>query len=327
MRSVRVLVLAVASLACSRSKNPEQSMSSAAAPAQILSAFTPLKGGFSQAIAPGGIPMTLGSGAGATWWERDVPVTAELPPGTPVDGTRWTPDGKLLRVGLGALDLAARAWHPDPALEVWSRPGPDGSIPIKAVAWTTDAAHVALLNATRTPDGRRTTEVIVVSASEGRERGRQKVEGASALVASGDRVLVAGRKVVLLDLDAKVVAEPAPLPKSVVRIREGAGLFAAIGAGGAVALVRPADGAVLATWDGNAIDAVPIAHGVISVDQDGNVRIGCVDRAGIRTVASAPSGVRGAVIQRVGERLVLAGAGAVPVRVATLASPCGSVTP
>jgi hypothetical protein len=299
-------------------------MSSASASAKILSAFTPLKDGFSQAIAPGGGPLTLNAGAGATWWERDVPVTAELPPGTPVDGTRWTRDGTSLRVGLGTLDLAARAWHADPALEVWNRPGPDGSSPVKSVAWTADTAHVAILNTARASDGRRTTQVIVVSAADGRERGRQAVDGASMLVASGDRVLVAGGKVVLLDLDAKVVSEPAPLPPSVVRIREGAEMFAALGAGGAVALVRPTDGAIVATWDGNAIDAVPIAHGVVSVDNDGSVRVGCMERSGIRTVGTWPSGVTGAVIQLVGERLVLAGAGASPVRVATFANPCSS---
>src|SRR5439155_25176224 len=125
--------LALVSLACTQCKNPERSMPSSTA-STILSAFMRLEGGFSQAVAPGAGPVTLNAGAGATWWERDLPVTTALPPGTPVDGTRWTRDGKSLRVGLGTLDLAARAWHADAVLLAWSRQGPDGSTPGKAVA-------------------------------------------------------------------------------------------------------------------------------------------------------------------------------------------------
>jgi hypothetical protein len=323
LTSVRVLCL-VAALACTHCKTSERSMP---APANILSAFTRLDGGFSQAIAPGNTPLTLNAGAGAAWWDDGVPVTVALPPQTPVDGTRWLVDGKSLRVGLGTLDLAARAWHVDPVLEAWSRSGPDGSMPVNAVAWTTDTAHVALLSTTGAPDGSRTSVVIVVSAADGRERGRQAVEGASMLVASDNRVLVAGRRVALLDLDAKVIAEPAEMPASVVRVREGAGVFAAVGAGGAVALVRPADGAVLATWDGHAIDAVPIAHGIVSVDQEGNVWVGCLEKSTVRTVASSPSGVGGAVLQVVGQRLLLAGAGVNPVHVAMFTNPCSSKAP
>jgi hypothetical protein len=38
-----------------------------------------------------------------------------------------------------------------------------------------------------------------------------------------------------------------------IGVREGAGMFAVVGAAGVVALVRPADGAVLASWDVHAI--------------------------------------------------------------------------
>jgi hypothetical protein len=162
----------------------------------------------------------------------------------------------------------------------------------------------------------------VVSAADGRARGRRALEGAAALIASGDRLLVAARKVVVLDLDANVVAEPAPLPPSVLRVREGAGMFAALGAAGAVALVRPSDGAVLGTWDVRAIDAVPVPHGVVTVDLQGNVRVGCLEGGAVRQVAEIASGVAGAVIQHVGDRIVLAGASANPVRVATFTNPC-----
>lgn len=310
--------LALPLLVCASCSNPEPPMSSPTPP-KILAAFTPLQGGFSQAIAPGNTLVTLGGAA--TWWERDVPVTVALP-NVPSDGARWVSDGKLLRVGLGTLDLAARAWRPEPALASWNRQGPDGVLPVKAVAWFADAAHVAMLIASRARDGRRTTEIVVASVSDGRARGRREIEGASALVASGDRLLVAARKVVVLDLDAKVVGEPSPIPDSVTRVREGGGMFAAVGAAGDVALVRPVDGAVLATWGANALDAVPVPRGAVAIDLEGNVLVGCLEGTTIRKVADAASGARGAVIQLVGDRIVVAGAGANPVRAAAFANPC-----
>ncbi len=311
---VRFIVSLLVSVSCK-----QEAMSSPTP--KTFSAFTPLHDGFSQAIAPGAQLVTLGAGAGATWWEHDAPVSATLPPNTPVDGTRWTPDGKSLRVGLGTLDLAARKWTADPALASWAALGPNGEVSLKAVAWFADTKHVALLLESRSRDGKRTTEVVI-AAADGKARGRRAVDGASALVASADRVMVAATKVVVLDLDAKVVAEPTPMPLSVYRVREGAGMFAAIGAAGAVALVRPSDAAVLASWDGRALDVVPLAHGVVAVDREGKVRVGCLDGNAIRATAEVASDVRGAVIQLIGDRLVLAGAGKDPVRVATFVNPC-----
>jgi hypothetical protein len=293
-----------------------------ASPAPI-SSFSPLAGGFSQAIAPDGRRIvTLQHGAGATWWEADQPVTAELPPGTPVDGARWSAGGTSLHVGLGLLELDARTWRADSTLATWGRSGPGGDSPVKGVAWSADASHVALLLESRARDGTRSTEVVVVSAADGSARGRRTIPGAKKIAASDQRVLVAARTPVLLDLDGTVVAEPAPVPPSVTRVREGAAMFAAIGAAGAVALVRPADGAVVATWEVKAVDAVPVPGGVVAVDLEGTVRLGCLEGGAIRQVAEVDSGVASAVVQHVGGRLVVAGAGAEPVRVATFANPC-----
>jgi hypothetical protein len=99
-------------------------------------------------------------------------------------------------------------------------------------------------------------------------------------------------------------------------------MFAAVGASGAVSLIRSTDGAVLATWEGNAIDAVPVSNGVVTIDFEGDVRVGCLDKGGIRLVATASSGVRSAVLQLVENRLIVAGAGAVPVHAATFDNPC-----
>ena len=288
---------------------------------QALSAFTPLRDGFSEAIAPGDRLVTLSSGAGATWWDKAAPVRATLPPATRVGGARWTVDGTSLRVGLGTLDLAARTWRPEPLLASWNEPGPGGDLPVREVAWFADTAHLAVLLESRAPDGTRRTEVAIVSTADGRARGRRAVEGAQILVATQDRLLVGSKKPIVLDVDATVVAEPA-LPPSLVRVREGAGMFAAVGAAGAVALVKPADGAVVTTWDAGAIDAVPVERGLVAVDLAGNVRVGCVDGPQIRSVAEVASGVAGAVIQRVGDQIVVAGAGTPAVRVATFKNPC-----
>lgn len=312
------LQLVIGASCCS---NREPSMSSPAPTPTVLTAFTPLRGGFSQAIAPGGQLVTLLMG-GATWWDGDAPVMARLPPHVPVHGTRWSSDGKTLRVGLGTLDLAARAWSPEPALETWGRPGPGGHVPVRQVAWFADAAHVALLVEQRAPDGARSQEIVVVAAADGRVRGRRAVEGVTAMIASDDRVLVAAGKAILLDLDAGLVAEPSPVPDSVVRLSHGGGMFAAVGAAGAVALIRPSSGVVLATWDVHASDAVPVERGVVAVDLAGTVRVGCLDGGDIRKVAEVASGASAPIIQRVGDRIVVAGAEADPIRVATFANPC-----
>lgn len=293
-----------------------------ATPASI-SSFRPLTGGFSQAIAPGGARIvTLQHGAGATWWETDRPVTAALPPGTPVDGARWSTDGQALHVGLGRLDLTARSWQLEASLERWNRSGPRGSSPVKGAAWSADASHVALLFETRAADGARTTEIVVVKAADGSARARRAIAGATKVVASDQHILVAAPTPVVLDLDGKVVAEPSPLPPSVTRVREGAGMFAALGAAGAVALLRPTDGAVLATWQIKAVDAVPVTGGVVAIDFEGTVRVACLKGGTLQQVAEADSGVKSAVLGNVAGELVVAGAGAAPVRVATFTNPC-----
>lgn len=310
--------LLIAVCCCS---NREPSMSTPP-PQPILGSFSPLQGGYNQAIAPGPRLVTLLMG-GAAWWDGDAAVTATLPPHVPVDGTRWTADGTSLRVGLGTLDLAARAWRPEPALEAFGRPGPAGDSPVRQVAWFADAAHVAILL-----DQGGAQEVVIASAADGRVRGRRAVENASALIASEDRVLVAARELLLLDLDGNVVATPTPAPDSVVRLNHGDGMFAAVGIAGAVALIRPADGMVLATWDQRVYAAVPIDRGVVVVDAEGTVRVGCFDGPGLREVAQAASGAAGhIVIQRVGDRIVVAGGTTDPVRVASFANPCQRAKP
>jgi len=292
---------------------------------QPISAFTPLKGGSAMAIAPGDRLVALHAQL-ATWWDHDTPVEVVLPD-LPVDGSRWMPDGNRLRVGLGTLDLVARTWSPEPTLQIWNQ----RRKPASAVAWFANDTHVAIEigpppQLVDRPTVKRTLELVVASAADGKPRGRLALEpGVTAkLAASEDRVIVAGAKTLVVDLDAKVVAGPSGLPDSPSRVAFGAGMFAVTGHAGEVTLVRPTDGAVLATWqtDTQAIDAVPVPHGVVSVDIKGTIRVGCLESAKIRTVAEVSSGSFGLIVQLVGDRIVVVDGSANPIRWATFANPC-----
>ena len=143
-------------LVCASCGTPEPAMSPPPKPSTILSTFTQLRDGFSQAIAPGAPLVTLGGGA--TWWEGDAPVTVALPQNVTPYGSRWKPDGKALSIGLGAIDLAARTWRPEPALQAFNRPGPGGVSPVRQVAWFADTSHVAMVIESRATPGTRSQE-------------------------------------------------------------------------------------------------------------------------------------------------------------------------
>jgi len=314
-------------LLCAGCGNSESAMSTPTppkgtptAPAPVLSAFSPLTGGFSQVIAPGEPLLTLGTAA--TWWENGTPVTAAVSPDGSPRGARWIPGKQALRVGLGTLDLAARAWQPEPGLARFNQPGPRHEVPVKRTAWFADATHVAIVIESRDKLNRASSELVIADAT-GKVRGRQSLPGlVDSIIASADRVVVdSSNKIHLYDLDAKLIAEP-ELKASARLVNEGAGMFAIPINGGGVALVRPSDGVVVATWDIDANDAVAIPNGLVVVESDGMVHVGCVHGHDIREVAKLASGVQDPVVQRVGDRIVVAGAGANPVRVAAFASPC-----
>jgi len=283
-----------------------------------LSEFITLQGGETVAIAAGGPLVTLG--AAATWWENGAPVTVALPTGTSPDGARWA-DGKLL-VGLGTLDPATRRWQSIPGLAAFDQLQPGLSPSVRQVAWFADGAHVAILLETRNPPNRPAfnRQELVIATRDGKARGRLELEAVTDLVAGSDRVLVSGRKLQVFDLDARAVST---LPGTVVRASEGAGMFAlSRGGRGSVTLVRPDDGAVIATWNVPVNDAVPVPHGVVAVDFDGTVRVGCVADGTVREVASVATTAKGPIVRLVGDRIVLAGGGPRPVQVATFTSPC-----
>jgi hypothetical protein len=290
-----------------------------------LSAFTSLKGGSAEAIAPGDRIVALYAKS-ATWWDHDAPVTAELP-GIPVEGSRWTADGKL-HVGLGTLDLTTHTWQPESKLQIWDQPT---KMPASLVAWLANGTHVAIVlgpppQYMDKPTVAKTRELVIATVADGKPSGRHKLDlpGTLNMAAANDRVLVAGNAATLFDLDAKIIAGPDKLPEYTNRVRFGAGSFAMTRASGEVALVEPASGAVLASWKPAtaAIDAVPVAGGVVAIDMKGTVYVGCVEHGKVRTTGEAAAGAGAIMVQLVGDRIVVSGAGSDPVRWATFTNPC-----
>jgi hypothetical protein len=315
MVSRSILPLAIAIACC---KPTEPAMSSPNPPPKPLS-FKQLRGGAAQAIAAGE-PLAVLGGSLVTWWNGDSPVEVALPPHVDPYGARWAADRTSLRVGLGAVDVATKAYRDEPALQKLNPVSPGGAFPVRRAAWFGDGAHVAIVVETRDPKGGRTTELVVADAS-GRVRGRSKLPGmVTAIAAAQDRVLLDASRLVVLDLDAKLVAE---LKLSALRISEGAGMFAVTLTGGTgVALVRPADGSVVATWNLAANDAVPVPRGIVAVAGDGTVHVGCVDGTTVKELAAGPSGADGPIVRLVGAQLVVAGGTVNPIHVAAFTNPC-----
>jgi len=311
-----ILPLAIALAGC---KTTEPAMSSPSPPSKPLSSFKQLRGGAAQAIAAGE-PLAVLGGSLVTWWDGDSPVEVPLPSHVDPYGARWAADRKSLRVGLGAVDVATKVYRDEPALQPLNAIGPGGAFSARRTAWFGDCAHVAIVVEMRDPKGGRTTELAVADTG-GRVRGRSKLPGmVTAIAASQDRVLLDASRLVVLDLDAKVIAEP---KLSALRISEGAGMFAVTLTGGAgVALIRPADGSVVATWNLAANDAVPVPHGIVAVAGDGSVHVGCVDGSTVKEIATAPSGADGPIVRLVGGQLVVAGGTVDPIHVAAFTNPC-----
>lgn len=311
MRST--LSLAIAIVSCNTT---EPAMSSPSTPPTVLSPFKQLRGGTAQVIAAGE-PLAVVGARLVTWWDGDNPIEVPLPQDVDPYGARWLTDHKVLRVGLGGVDVAARTWRAEPGLRSFDSSGTQSST---RTAWFADGVHVAIVRETLDPEGGRTTELVVADTS-GKVRGRHALPGmVTAIAASHDRVLIDATKLLVFDLDAKLVAEPAG---SALRVSERGGMFAVTLTGDhGVTLLRPADGSVIATWNLAANDAVPIPQGVAAVARDGTVHAGCIAGATVTEKASAKSGAIRPIIQRVGNRLVVAGGTIDPVHVATFVTPC-----
>nr|MBA3460899.1 hypothetical protein [Deltaproteobacteria bacterium] len=108
-----------------------------------LGPFRTLKGGGGGALAGGAAsaPVLSLHFTGATWWTGDTPTTIGFDNVGFVGGSVWVDDGKRLRVGLGTIDLASKAF----AIEAALQPFAPSTKRLGGVAWFPDGARVALL--------------------------------------------------------------------------------------------------------------------------------------------------------------------------------------
>jgi hypothetical protein len=294
--------------------------STSTSPASSPSPFVHLQGGQRSAIAPGAPLVTLDQHA-ATWWAGGAPVTVSFPRRVDEDGARWSVDGKSLLVGLGRLNLDTRTWSAEPKLERWQRVRTRQD-PLIAAAWFEDEAHVAIMHKPRLGA---VPEILIVAVADGQARSRRVLSQPSALVTQGDRLLVAaGRELVLLNLDAEVLAVPKrwSLPE-MVRVRADAGMFAVASSIEPLVLLSR-NGEPIASWDVRPVDAAPMPGGAVAVDEDGTVLVGCLEGATVRTIMEAESGIAyPSAVRAVGGRVaVVGGAGETTVALAKLDALC-----
>lgn len=285
-----------------------------------LSSFRALPGGQSQAIAASdGHLVTLNANS-AAWWEGDVVVTARLP-GVPVDGARWTADGAGLLVGPGRLDIATRAWSPDPSFATLVRPGPDAPT-LRAVAWAADGTHAAVLldPAPPSPGARRPASVVEIRRMPG-VRARIEAPTARAVAFVADRLAVGAEGVRLYDLDGALVGEAAV--GKVARLRTDGRTLAALGVDGRVALLDGASGALLARWDQVFVDVAVQGSRVVGVDLAGVATVACWEAGRVEAVTSIATGTAAPVVAIDGSSVIVAGRDG--VRVGALTGECAAL--
>ena len=119
---------------------PSPSPSNAPSP---LGPFTTLRGGGLGTFAAGirSTPIVELHRTSARWWTGDSPTTVSFDDAGPVAGAVWLDGGKRLRVGLGTLDLEAKTFAIEPALQPFAAERKR----LAGAAWFPDGTRVALL--------------------------------------------------------------------------------------------------------------------------------------------------------------------------------------
>lgn len=299
-----------------------------------LGPFTTLRGtggGAAFAAGPASAPIVYLHDTSAIWWIGDTATSIRFEHAGPVHGSVWIDAGKRLRVGLGTIDLVAKTFTIEPALQSFAKEANR----LGGVAWFPDGTRVALLI---NPSGllvdrpmpagydRNKRELVIVSltGSEPPARGAVTVKGTPVIAASDDRVIVAGNDTQLFSARAEKldVAFSAP-PEYASHVSFDAGRFVHVRGNGTITLLEARSGATLATWGGEGItDAVARGNIVVAVGSDATVHVGCLDGGTVSEVAKASAGTVATLVQIVGDRVVVSADGPDPVRVATLTSPC-----
>jgi hypothetical protein len=90
-----------------------------------------------------------------------------------------------------------------------------------------------------------------------------------------------------------------------------------------IRVVDPASGAVRATWAGPLLDAVALPGGLVAIDMQGRLHAGCLTAGGVQEIGTADTEIMAAQLAATGDgRLVIAGAGAVPVHTTVVQLHC-----
>lgn len=298
-----------------------------------LGAFTTLRGGGATGFVAGSAtnPIISLQSTSATWWTADAPTSISFENSGPVDGSVWIDGGKRLRVGLGTLDLAAKSFSIEPALQSFIRERNR----LGAIAWFPDGMRVALLLDTPPlrvdqkppPNYDPSKRELVIASLSGTEppiRRSITVQQTPGIAAGDDRVVVTGKTTQLFNARGEPLDVPfASLPDTVARSSFSDGRFVLVGADGTITILEARSGATLATWGRSGIrDAVARGNTIVAVDIEANVLVGCIANGTVKTVATARAGTVGGFIQLVGDRVVVSADGPDPVRVAILTTPC-----
>jgi hypothetical protein len=299
----------------------------------VLGPFTTLRGGGGGAALAAGTassPIVSLHEMSATWWIGDTATSIRFDDAGPVRGSVWIDGGKRLRVGLGTIDVAAKTFTIEPALQSFLRDVKR----IGGIAWFPDGSRVALLingpalRVDQRPPrdyDRSKRELVIVSlaGTEPPVRGAVTVKGTPMIAAGDDRVIVAGNDTQLFDNRAvRIEVAFASLPDFASHVSFNAGRFVHV-KGSAITLVEARSGATLATWAVEGIvDAVATGNTIVAVDGQASVHLGCLAGGKVSEVAKASAGSVATLVQVVGDRVVVSADGPEPIRVATLSSPC-----
>lgn len=268
---------------------------------------------------------------GATWWTGDAPTTLGFENAGPVNGSVWIDGGKRLRVGLGTIDLAAKSFTIEPALQPFVK----DAARLAGIAWFPDGSRVALLMNgpalrvdQRPPAGydrtKRELVIVTLGGTDQPIRHGITIAGTPVIAAGDERVVVGGKTTQLFDgrgepLDVAFTA----LPEFVARASYSAGRFVLVGSDGKVTLLDARSGATIATWGGEGIvDAAATGTTIVTVGSDATVHVGCLAGSTVTEVAKASAGSAATLVQLVGDRVVVSADGPDPIRVASLAAPC-----
>jgi hypothetical protein len=292
-----------------------------------LGSLTPLAGGDSEVLIASGTSVASLGRQRATWWVGDAPRSVALP-NIPVNGARFSAAGDAILVGPGRIDLSTQSFQGNLA---WLAPeGPpapgEGQLELRAASWSPDGARAALLYDWAGPSRGARPEARVRLIAAGQTKASVATAGATDVLIWGDRVVVSSPEVMVLDMDGRVAGK---LPRgrgAPVRLRAGLGGVVLLDLDGSLRCLDVAQAAVFATWSGPFVDVadVPAARALVAVDAQGRVHAVCLQGAALQAIGVAETRVLDARIAVTSDRrLILAGAGPIPVVAGQFEIDCG----